>query len=110
MIRLSRWAHTSSILGDGGVHFDPAACDEHLPLSFAASTQSQASTDCQPSAQPRPITAAPQTEAECTVIRLSRWAHPSSILGDGGVHFDPAACHEHLPLSFAASTQSQAST
>ena len=26
------------------VYFDPAACNEHLPLSFAASTQSQAST------------------------------------------------------------------
>ena len=44
------------------------------------------------------------------MIRLLRWAHPSSILGDGGVHFDPAACREHLPLSFGASTPSQAST
>ena len=35
---------TSSILGDGCVHFDNhAACNEHLPLSFGASTQSQES-------------------------------------------------------------------
>ena len=44
MTRLLRWAYASSILGDGGVHFDPAACREHLPLSFGASTPSQAST------------------------------------------------------------------
>ena len=30
-------------------------------------------------------------------IRLSRWAHASSILGDGGVHFDAAACPKVAP-------------
>jgi len=45
-IRLSRWAHALSILGDGGVHFDAAACPKRLPLSFGASARSQLSGRC----------------------------------------------------------------
>ena len=43
-IRLLRWAHATSIKVDGGVHFDPAACPKHPPLSFGASTPPQANT------------------------------------------------------------------
>ena len=111
VILLSRWAHTSSILGDGCSHFDPAACNKHLPLSFGAAHRLRRVPDCHPSAQPRPITSPPQTEAECTSNSPLAMRWPINILiGDGCVHFDPAACNEHLPLSSGASSQSQAST
>ena len=63
----------------------------------------------QPSAQPRPITSGLQTEAECTDNSPLAMHLRVDILGDGGVHIDPTACPKHLPLSFGASTPSQAS-
>ena len=101
----SRGGLTSSILGDGGVHIDPAACNEHLPLSFVASTQAQASTRLPAisSATSRHVSAS--NGSGMRTWSTSHGGLTSSILGDGGVHIDPAACNEHLPLSFAASTQ-----
>ena len=51
-IRCSCGGHTSSMLVDYGVGVDPAACNEHLKLSFAASTQSHASNQHTASHQP----------------------------------------------------------
>ena len=67
------------------------ACNERLSLPLLHAHEPECMPERLPSAQPRPITSAPQTDASAPVIRLSRWALTTTMLGDGGVHFDPAA-------------------
>ena len=96
-ICLSRWAHPSNILGDGGVHFEPADCCEHLPLSFGASTPAQASA-CLPaisSATPHHVSASNRSRVPLTT-RLSRWAQASASLV-------MVACTSILPLASSTS-------
>ena len=76
------WGHSVSPLA-----MSASRCHCCMPRSLSACSERL------PSAQPRPITSAPQTEArDAPVIRLSRWALTTTMLGDDGVHFDPAAC------------------